>query len=78
MADNHQLWFGNIRVVPFLRKDSGLGIIQRFITHFITRLIDEVERNGDSDAVVGEVKSSFSVFRSVLYKSVYSDRFIFL
>ena len=34
-----------------------------FITHFITHLIDEVERNGDSDIVVREVKSPVSVFR---------------
>mgnify|MGYP004702450661 CR=1 FL=1 len=61
MADNHQLRFGDVWVVPYLSQDSGLGIVQGFITHFITHLIDEVEWDGDGDVVVGEVKSPFYI-----------------
>ena len=63
MTDNHQLRLSNIWVVPYLSQDSGLEIVQGFITHFITHLVDEVEWNGDGDVVVGEVKRPFSVFR---------------
>lgn len=63
MTDNHQLRLSNIWVVPYLSQDSGLGIVQGFITHFITHLVNEVEWNGDGDVVVGEIKRPFSVFR---------------
>lgn len=57
----HRLRFCDIRFVPYLDKRPSLGIVKSFITHFITHLVDEVERNGDSDVVVWEVKRPFTV-----------------
>lgn len=61
IASYHKLWFRDIRIVPYLGEHPSLGIIESFITHFITHLVDEVEWDGDCDVVVREIKSPFSV-----------------
>ena len=62
VANDHKLWFCDIRIVPYLGEHPGLGIVESFITHVITRLVDEVEWDGDGNVVVGEIKCPFAVF----------------
>ena len=60
-ADDRKFFFRYVWIVPYLGEHPSLGIIESFITHFITRLVHEVEWVGDCDVVVREIKSPFSV-----------------
>ena len=76
ITGHHKLRFCDIRIVPYLGEHPGLGIVESFITHFITHLVDEVEWDGDCNVVVGEIKCPFAVLGRDHGDSLFSHLYV--